>query len=457
MRSWRDVPGLKWLYPGMGVKRWLLLLMLGVTFLSLGLAYLLVTIYRQQPLPQEFYYLTLQFIPRLARAILFGVLGLAVVALAVYGVNRSLMAVFLRPGRDNLAEMVYQHRQRARGPKVVAVGGGTGLSSLLRGMKAYTSNLTAIVTVADDGGSSGRLRRELGVLPPGDFRNCIAALADSEALMTQLFQYRFGEGESLNGHSFGNLFIAAMAGVTGNFERAIAESSHVLAVRGRILPSTLEHVTLCAELRDDGQGEAMRVDGESQIPRSGRPIERVFLEPSGVRADAQAVRAILDADLIVLGPGSLYTSVLPNLLVDEVAEAIRVSPALKVYVCNVAVQPGETDGYSVEDHVRAIEDHVGPGLIDLVVANNNVHTPEGGWTQMEWVRPEYGLQDRIPVVWEDLPDPSSPWRHHPDKLARCLLQLTLKPRRSSMGRRATAPSSLVTRLSNSGLHPGDLE
>jgi len=421
MRRWRDLLGSKWLYPGMGVKRWLLLLMAGVTSLSLGVAYVLVEIYREMRLPAAFYYLTLQFIPREVRALLFGAVGMAMVAYAVYHLNRSLLAVFMRPGQDNLADLVYQHRQRGRGPRVVAIGGGTGLSSLLRGMKEYTANLTAIVTVADDGGSSGRLRRELGVLPPGDFRNCIAAMAEAEPLMTELFQYRFPGGQGLDGHSFGNLFIAAMAGVTGNFERAIAESSRVLAVRGRILPSTLERVTLCAELLDQGQ-EAQHVKGESQIPLSGHPIERVYLEPSGVRADAQALRAILQAEMIVLGPGSLYTSVLPNLLVEEVAEAIRTAAALKVYVCNVAIQPGETDGYTVEDHVRAIENHVGPGLIDVVVANNNMEVPSGNW-KMELVQPTYTWQDRIPIIYADLTDAKSPWRHDPDKLARCLLAL----------------------------------
>ena len=439
MRSWRELPGLKWLYPGMGVKRWLLLLMAGVTCLSLGLAYLLVAIYRQQPLPHVFYYLTLQFIPRTARALLFGVVGLGAVAVAVYQLNRSLLAVFPRQGHDSLVDLVYHHRQRGRGAKVVAIGGGTGLSTLLRGVKEYSSNLTAIVTVADDGGSSGRLRRELGVLPPGDFRNCIAALADAEPLMTDLFQYRFGEGQALNGHSFGNLFIAAMAAVTGNFERAIAESSRVLAVRGRILPSTLEHVTLCAEVAGDDEAP-VQVEGESQIPRTGLRIRRVYLEPSAVRADAQALRAILQAEMIVLGPGSLYTSVLPNLLVEEVAQAIRVSSALKVYVCNVAIQPGETDGYNVEDHVRAIEDHVGPGLIDVVVANNNLRVPPGKWNRLQLVRPVYHLQDRIPIVFDDLTDPVSPWRHDPDKLARCLLDLPLRFKGVG-GRRPVPPRS----------------
>jgi uncharacterized cofD-like protein len=440
MRSWRDVPGLKWLYPGMGVKRWLLLLMAGVTSLSLALAYFLVAIYRQQPLPPVFYYLTLQFVPRLLRAALFAMIGLSAVGLAVYRLNRSLLAVLPRPGHDSLVDLVYQHRQLARGARVVAIGGGTGLSTLLRGMKEYSANLTAIVTVADDGGSSGRLRRELGVLPPGDFRNCIAALADAEPLMTELFQYRFGEGQGLNGHSFGNLFIAAMAGVTGNFERAIAESSRVLAVRGRILPSTLAHVTLCAEMAGSGE-QARQVEGESQIPQSGLPIARVYLEPNGVQADAQALRAILQADLIVLGPGSLYTSVLPNLLVEEVAEAIRVSRALKVYVCNVAVQPGETDGYNVEDHVRAIESHVGEGLIDVVVANNDLEVPAHASHRLELVQPVYRLQERIPIAFAPLADSTSPWRHDPDKLARCLLDLHMRFR-GGEGRFASSAQTL---------------
>nr|HID13675.1 YvcK family protein [Anaerolineae bacterium] len=254
---------------------------------------------------------------------------------------------------------------------LIAIGGGHGLSVLLRGLKRYTSNITAIVTVADDGGSSGRLRRELGVLPPGDFRNCIAALADDEALTTQLFQYRFGDDSGLNGHSFGNLFITAMAEVTGSFERAILESGRVLAVRGRVLPSTLRDVTLMADLRDEASGVS-RVSGESRIPEVGGAIERVYLEPDDVPAYPDAVRALLEADLIVAGPGSLYTSVLPNLLVPDVARAVAASRALKVYVCNVATQRGETEGYSVGDHAAALEAHVGKGLFPMVLANDNL-------------------------------------------------------------------------------------
>ena len=269
-----------------------------------------------------------------------------------------------------------REEQGIQAPKVVAIGGGTGLSTLLRGLKAHTPHMTAIVTVADDGGSSGRLRRELGVLPPGDFRNCIAALADDEALITQLFQYRFGLGDGLNGHSFGNLFITALAAVTGSFERAILEAGRVLAVRGRILPSTLDDVTLVADLQEPVGSDVAatgltRVQGESAIPKAGQPIERVFLRPEEVRAYPEAVRAILEADLIVAGPGSLFTSVLPNLLVQDIRRAVGASPALKLYVCNVATQPGETDGFDLGQHVAALQRHVGRGLFPCVLANDN--------------------------------------------------------------------------------------
>lgn len=306
-------------------------------------------------------------------------------------------------------------------PKVVAIGGGTGLSTLLRGLKVHTPHITAIVTVADDGGSSGRLRRELGVLPPGDFRSCIAALADDEALITQLFQYRFGRGKALNGHSFGNLFISALAAVTGSFERAILEAGQVLAVQGRIVPSTLEDVTLVADLRhaktqDTAPSGLTRVQGESAIPKAGQPIERVFLLPDGVRAYPEAVRAILDADLVVAGPGSLYTSVLPNLLVRDIREAVAASPGLKVYVCNVATQPGETEGFDVGEHVSALQQHVGRGLFPCVLANNNpISSPQH--PHLQPVALNYPPGDGYEVIAADLIDPDAPWRHDSTKLA----------------------------------------
>lgn len=409
----------KWLYFGLGVKRWLVLLFLGVTALGLGLAYFLVNAYRESPLPDIFYYLTLQFIPRLERGILFAALGLALIAVAIIKLSQSLLSAFVTDD-INIVEALYRKRARHKGPKIVAIGGGTGLSTLLRGLKEHTEHLTAIVTVADDGGSSGRLRRDLGVLPPGDFRQCIAALADSEPLMTQLFQYRFGEGAGLDGHSFGNLFIAAMAGVTGNFERALLESSRVLAVRGRILPSTLESVTLCADTRDP---EPERVAGESEITHHGKPIERVYLEPEHAPAYPGAVHAILDADLIIAGPGSLYTSVLPNLLVEDVQSALQASKARKVYVCNVATQPGETDGFSIEDHFDALVQHIGEGIFTHVIANNNWHVnfPENTQSKMVYRR-DNATRD-FQLILADVVDEAKPWRHDPAKLANEILNL----------------------------------
>lgn len=327
-------------------------------------------------------------------------------------------------------------------PKVVAIGGGTGLSTLLRGLKAHTPLITAIVTVADDGGSSGRLRRELGLLPPGDFRNCIAALADDEALITQLFQYRFGQGNGLDGHSFGNLFISALAAVTGSFERAILEASRVLAVQGRILPSTLEDVTLVADLkaRDNAAAPSLtRVKGESAIPRAGQPIERVFLRPEGARAYPEAVRALLDADLIVAGPGSLFTSVLPNLLVQDIRQAVKASPALKLYICNVATQPGETEHFDVGQHAGTLQRHVGRGLFPYVLANDQP-TSSDEQPQLQPVAMRYPTDDGYEVIVATVIDGSAPWRHNSKELAEQIMRFWHNQRREprSKPRRANA-------------------
>jgi uncharacterized cofD-like protein len=414
----------KWLYLGLGVKRWLVLMTCGVAILGLGLAYLLILVYRESPLPDVFFYLTLQFIPRFERGLLLGALGLALVAISIIKLSESLLSAFVGTDTD-VVETLYRKRMRHRGPKIVAIGGGTGLSTLLRGLKNKTEYLTAIVTVADDGGSSGRLRRELGVLPPGDFRQCIAALADSEPLMTQLFQYRFSEGNGLSGHSFGNLFIAAMAGVTGDFESALLQSSRVLAVHGQILPSTLKNVTLCAETRDPeptSSGLAL-VSGESEITHRGRPIERVYLDPEHVPAYPGAVRAILEADLIIAGPGSLYTSVLPNLLVEDIRHALEASKALKVYVCNVATQPGETNGFTVEDHFEALVQHVGPGVFTHVLANDNWRVRFNEQNDSKLVRPREREEPNFDLILSDLADETKPWRHDPEKLASAILRL----------------------------------
>src|SRR3990170_3911060 len=313
MRRLLSADFLKWLYPGMHIKRWLGLMIIGVAIMTFGLAYILREAYISGfTFPGFVYYLTLQFIPRYVRGVMFMLSAGGLILYSVWKLNHSIVSAVMpaRNGSESIVNMIYNQRALRRGPKIVAIGGGTGLSTLLRGIKEYTTNLTAIVTVADDGGSSGVLRRELGILPPGDVRNCIAALADAEPLVTSLFQYRFSDGSGLAGHSFGNLFIVAMSGVVGNFEEAIKETSRVLLVRGQILPSTLSDVTLVAETEDG------TVYGESTITERGGPLKRVYLEPRNAQAHPAAIRAIMAADLIVVGPGSLYTSVLPNLLVE---------------------------------------------------------------------------------------------------------------------------------------------
>ncbi|MEK7765375.1 MAG: gluconeogenesis factor YvcK family protein, partial [bacterium] len=260
--------------------------------------------------------------------------------------------------------MAYERARRKRGPKIVAIGGGTGLPNLLTGLKEYTDNLTAVVTVADDGGSSGRLRRQFRMLPPGDFRNCLVALADAEPLMGRLFQHRFSRKGELQGHTFGNIFLTALAEVSGDFSHALVESSRVLAVRGRVVPVTLDLVTLAARLKD---GRTVR--GESRIAAAGSPIDHVQLVPARVRANPDAVKAIARADILVFGPGSLYTSVVPNLLVPEIPEAAAKARAVKVYVCNIMTEPGETDGYSAGDHIAALQRYLGPRGLNGIVVN----------------------------------------------------------------------------------------
>src|SRR5258706_2005566 len=368
---------LRWLTPGLEIKRWLLLLMFAELVLVLGAAYALKEIYQTTTVPRQFYYITLQFWPYWARATVFGILGVGLLAFSYLKLTQSVLGPFL-PGTNagSIVDVIHAFRLRGRGPPIVAVGGGTGMSTLLRGLKTYTSNLSAILTVADDGGSSGRLRDEYRVLPRGDFRQCLIALADAEPLMKQLFDHRFKEG-SLNGHSFGNLFIMAMADVTGNFEHALRESGNVLAVKGTILPSTLHDVTLVASIN------GYTVEGESKIPMQNAPISQVFLKPDGAQVNPEAAQAILNAELIIVGPGSLYTSILPNLLVEGLVEAIKASPALKVLICNLASQAGETEGYSVDDYLRVVREHVGANIFDFVLLNSNhSHLPTGGQTQV---------------------------------------------------------------------------
>lgn len=414
----------KWLYPGMHIKRWLVLLLFGISLMGLGFAYILKEAYLAAPLPGVFYYLTLQFIPRWSRGLLFIAMSLSSTGFAIWKLNESLLWAFVRPGRENsgsMAEAIYSRRILARGPKIVAIGGGTGLSNLLRGLKDYTANLTAIVTVADDGGSTGRLRQEFGVIAPGDIRQCIAALAEAEPLMSRLFQYRFKEGTGLEGHSFGNLFIVAMSEVTGNFETAVHETSQILNVRGTILPSTLEDVTLSARTDEDEL-----VHGEHNISERGGAIRDLYLNPPWAEAHPDSVRAILDADLIVIGPGSLYTSVLPNLLVDGIQKALAATTAMKVFVCNVATQHGETDGFGVADHVAVLERHAGGGLLHAVIANDNlVEALPDAWqsSPVEVAKEDLELLGGVRLVRADVVADANRYRHDPTKLAATILRL----------------------------------
>lgn len=422
----------QWLSPGMRVKRWALLLVLGSALVGIGLVYLLFAAYRAGLVPAPLYdWLVLGFLPLGWRVALPLLLGIGILFLAVVRLGGTLLEPFKRPG-DSLAASLYDHSRRSRGPYVVAIGGGTGLPSLLRGLKQYTSNITAILTVADDGGSSGRLRQELGLLPPGDFRNNIGALSQDEALMTQLLQYRFARSSGANGqrelagHAFGNLLLAALAGVTGSFDEALLAAERVLAMRGRVLPSTLEQVTLVADVVEaGGDGQARRIVGESRIPEAGGRIRRVYLDPGGVRAYPPAVQAILQADLVVIGPGSLYTSILPNLLVRDVAQALRHTGAPTVYVCNLATQPGETDGYSVVEHVEVIIEQLGDNCLDFVVANNNVSPPGETIGRTVFVEPSWppARASQTRLISADLVDEVRPWRHDSEKLARVVLAI----------------------------------
>ncbi len=340
---------LKWLFPGMLVKRWVFLGVIGIIMVSMGTA---IMISEDASASKT-------------GASIVIILGIVVIITSVKRMIKSILNVFM-PQKKNkdLVNLVYAKRQLARSFNVVALGGGTGLSTLLHGLKKYTSNISAIVTVADDGGSSGRLRQEFDMLPPGDIRNCLVALADSETLMGELFQFRFKEGDGLKDHNFGNLFITAMMKVTGDFEKAVKESSKILAVRGSVIPSTLEKVTLEAEYEG-----GKRTIGESNIPHSASPIKRLYINPSGCKPTNDALEAVRKADVILLGPGSLFTSIVPNLLITDLSKEITKSKAFKVYICNVMTQHGETDGYKASDHLKAILAHTSPNAVTHVIVN----------------------------------------------------------------------------------------
>lgn len=424
------------LRPGLRLKRWILLLLLAIVLAGWGLAFVAVGVLGDLGLDALLQAVTLGFLPWWLRGALVGTLGIVCGLYALLRIHRQLSTLAPKgekPSHVAVVDTILQRRPppQQNGPRIVAIGGGTGMPQLLRGLRAYTEQITAVVTVADDGGSSGRLRRQMGTLPPGDFRNNIAALSDAEDLMTRLMQYRFADsqvgGGELAGHSFGNLFITTMAAVTGTFERGLSESSRVLAVRGRILPSTLEQITLCAEIArplPSGDGEEwLQVYGESNIPATGGRILRVFLRPDEPPAYPAVIRAILEADLIVAGPGSFFTSVIPNLLVPGVHAAIRASRAPRIYICNVASQPGETDGYHVDDYMRQLQLHA-PDAFPTVLANHRYDPDTPPYGIGQWVQlpaPEQALPYRL--FTGDLVEPTRPWHHDSSKLAARIMEI----------------------------------
>jgi uncharacterized cofD-like protein len=435
----------RWLTVGIGVKRWLLVSFAGLLVLALGVAHVLrqaTAVARPGGMAGTFVdLLTLQFLPYQLRGAIAGTAGLVLFLVGAYRLVRALVDPFALWDRDQpMVEVIYQKRFLARGPRIVAIGGGTGLSALLRGLKEHTSNLTAVVTVADDGGSSGVLRTELGIPAVGDIRNCVVALADAEPLMGRLLQYRFpGDGPAtrpvglpedagspasetpqagLAGHAVGNLLIAALVQVQdGDFEQGVREMNRVLAVRGRVVPATGTPVTLHARL-DDGT----EVEGQSRIARANR-VDCVWVEPATVRPTEDALHAIREADIIVIGPGSLFTSLLPALMVPGIREAIAASGALIAFVCNVATQPGETGGFDLADHVDALGRHGAGHLPDVVLANNRLNAlAPAGWMG-EPVRPRWppSATPAPRLVLDDLVDPANAHRHSPDRLAAAVM------------------------------------
>lgn len=415
----------KWLYPGIGVKRWIFLVLVSLILISAGISILInfQIIGELERKVIQLFSPIVGYVPYGLDIIISSILILA----GLLGVNysfRGALKRFYQLESHEFVSKLYKKKVLEKGPKVVALGGGTGLSNLLRGLKLYTSNITAIVTVADDGGSSGKLRDELGMLPPGDIRNCLVALADAEPLMQELFQYRFNSEGHLEGHSFGNLFIASLTEVLGDFEEAIKESSKVLAIRGQVLPATNDDVHLGAIYSD----KSVKM-GESVIPDNEKRIEKVFLEPTDCQPTIDAVKAIREAEVIVIGPGSLYTSIIPNLLVDDIAEEIKKSKATRIYVSNVMTQPGETTGYTVSDHIKAINNHSFTDLFNYVIVNKEESSEdliqkykEEGAYRVNVDREE--IKDMgIQIVEGDLLSEQGYIRHDPMELARIIFNI----------------------------------
>ena len=423
-----------WLYPGINVKRWLFLFTIGVLLCAMGLAFLF-NFQIMGAIEELVFQFTYTMTGKYSNVLVVVVGGLFVFfgfGFMVYGTRKTIKSVVtaIMPEQSgSLMEKVFVQRKLTHGPNITVIGGGTGLSTLLRGMKYITNNCTAVVTSADDGGSSGRLRKELGIIPPGDLRNCLTALADREPLMERIMQYRFEGDSPLAGHCFGNLFIAAMAQAEGDMEEGLKATSQILKVRGNVVPSTLEDIQLQAEMSD-----GTIISGESKIPEARKRIRKMMMLPADAPATKGAIEAIKKADVLIFGPGSLYTSVIPNLLIDGIREAIIEADAIKIYVCNVMTQPGETDGYGAYEHVKALVDHVGKNFLDYVIVNDEKITAE----QLKQyfaegampVTPDVEKIRRlgITVIPANLISKKDLVRHEPKKLSRVLITLIYRLR-----------------------------
>ena len=419
------------LIPGISLKRWFGVGAIGFALIAIGIIFAL-KISTGPTLISFLETVSLRDQSPYLRGGLFIGMGLVGAFIAFLGLTRSLGHIENRTRNWPILDSLYVDRILGSGPRITVIGGGSGLPNLLRGLKHYTSNISAVVTVADDGGSSGRLRSELGILPPGDIRNCLVALADSEDVMQQLMDYRFESEGQLDGHSFGNILIAALTGIGGDFYRGVEVAGELLAIRGRVIPSTLNNVTLVGSTVS---GETLI--GETRVGNSSDRLRSLTLIPPDPTAHPEAVRAIEDADLVVIGPGSLFTSIVPNLLIADITAALADSPAFKVYVCNVAEEPAQTEGYSVLDHLRVVQHYGGDQVVDAVVANNNVPeglTPAG----LEFIQNKTPWTDDVILVEADIideTDETSSARHDPIKLSNTIAEAYRKYR----GRRRRLP------------------
>jgi len=419
----------KLLLPGLRIKRWLLLFMIGLIFFVIAFAmafgeYIKNTILNFFSLSHDAYSAKV-----IAVFILAGI-GLLFLVLSSRHIMSFLVNTFIPEKKGKIFNILYKESQLKEGSKVVVLGGGTGLFTILSGLKKYTNNITAVVTMSDMGSrtttSTGRLRTDLGMLPPGDVRQCIIALSDSSPLMAKLFQYRFKKAQGLEGHSFGNLFLTALTKLTGSFEKGVVEASNILAIRGQVLPVTLDQVHLCAKLENGKTIKREHIVEEHKTKHKSE-IAKLYLEPKA-KANKVVLKAIKEADAIVLGPGSLYTSILPNLLVEGMTDAIKNSKAKKIYICNVMTQPGETDDYNASKHVDKIVKYLGLSVLDYVIINSKKAPEKQYWEYRKKGSDRVRIDDEelekydAKIIKRDLMMSTDLLRHDPDKLARAVIK-----------------------------------